>query len=252
MRPRTRPPLCLFGLLLVWVSSDQPLPGADGPAAPPGNHRPTFNEIEVTMRVRQALLLDPELKGLNFFIRVQAGVATLKGPVPSAELSRKVENVVRQVRGVYEVVNRLDVVAPEPKPFVMPLNPDPPVHTESARPVLSHAPSGILAGRMPRELPFNPEAGVTLLPPVVGTNPASPPRLLPLLADPVETLRERIDQVRRENSRYRSIQVEVRDGQTLWVHDDPYHGDDVAALAARLRRVPGVRMVLIKNASSQR
>jgi len=205
------------------------------------------------MRVRQALLIDPELKDLNLFIKVQSGLATLCGLVPSVELSRKAEKTVRQVRGVYEVVNRLQVVAPEEKPFTIPLNLDPPVHTESARPVLRPNPPGTLAGRTPKDLQVNPDATVTLLPPVVGTNTAlSPPRPLPSLGDPADTVRAWIDQVRQENSRYRPIQVEVRDPQTLWVYDDPYRGDDVAALAGRLRRIPGVRTVLIKNASLRR
>jgi hypothetical protein len=246
--------LCLGGLLVVAGAGDNPLPGADSDIRLPARSAPSLNEIEVTIRVRQALVTDPELKGLNLFIRVQAGLATLCGPVPSLDLSRKAERIVRQVRGVYEVVNLLEVVASEEKPFDIPLKSEPPVQSESAMPFVRPNPRVTLAGRTPRDFPDleggtepfpdpKPDKGVALLPPVAQSAPP---------ADPAETVRAWITRVRQEDVRFRPIRVEVRDAQTLWVYDDPYRGDAVAALAARLRRIPGVRTVLIKSASLSR
>ena len=70
--------------------------------------------------------------------------------------------------------------------------------------------------------------------------------------DPSENVRAWVNWIRQEDGRYQRIAVEVRDAQTLWVYDDPYRGDDVATLAGRLRRIPGVRTVLIKSASPRR
>ncbi len=263
MRPHIRQPLlddpprpwvrigflCAGGLLLLSGAGENPLPGAD----PAARNHPTIHEIEVTARVRLALVSDPELKDLNLFIRVQAGLATLCGPVPSAELARRAETIVRGVRGVYEVMNLLKVVAPQERAFEIPLKPEAPVQSESARPVLRPNPAATLAGRAPQEPPV-PEGGTEPFPDAEPGKPSGADSRVTLGAPvagpnlgPTDTVQDWIQRIRREDARYRSIQVEVRDAQTLWVYNDPYRGDIVAALAARLRQVPGVRFVVIKN-----
>ncbi len=260
--------LCLAGSLLA--SAGDPLPGAAGDPKPP-----TLNEIEVTTRVRQALAKDPEMQKLTLFIKVQAGRATLSGPVPSIELARKVEKVVREVRGIYEVVSRLQI-SPEEQAIPIPLQQGQPVQSESARPIEQHNPGsdgGHVGGvdSLPPQTAGNDSAtmsnslvkradpstsAVQLLPPVsdasarttaVSGAPQAGPAP-PSANDPTANVRAWINWICGDDARYRAIRIEIRDAQTLCVYDDPYHGDAVAALVAQLRRIPGVRTVLLKTA----
>jgi hypothetical protein len=209
------------------------------PAAEP--ERPTVNEIEVTSRARRALLDQPQLRPLNLFVRVQAGVATLEGPVPSAEVGRLAIGVLQEVRGVYEVRNRLYLrPAEQPKPFTIPLAPEPVVKSQSASPDPKTTNIGTLAGRTPG--PDSPlHSAVTLLPPValVGPSPPLPPA-------PADQLQARVDSVRRSEPRFVRLVAEVRDAATIWVLDDPYRGEDVAAFVAALRQLPGVQSVVLR------
>ena len=248
-------------LLLALSGSENILSRAGADEEQPGH--PSLNEIEITSRARHALLAEPRLKPLNLFVSVQQGVATLRGPVPSKELADLAVKVLDQVRGVYHVRNKLDVVAaPTQGDLFIPLNDPPPVHTKSASsPAASR---GTLAGRNTRNPPetvidlapnpFPAPRTIDPLPP--GVTMRTPEKLpdgtvvtpqpLPV-AERLAALRGDIEQLRQREVRFRPLQADIRDLQTIWVYDDPWRGEDVAAFAGALRQFPGIRSVVIKN-----
>jgi hypothetical protein len=61
------------------------------------------------VRARAALSQDRVLAPLNLFVRVELGVATLSGPVPSKGLGEHAVAVLKAVKGIYEVRNDLRV-----------------------------------------------------------------------------------------------------------------------------------------------
>src|SRR4051794_9384180 len=64
-------------------------------------------DLVLTLRARRALALDPELAPLNLGVRIRNHVATLLGPVPTAELSFKAEVCLRGLVELFEVRNEL-------------------------------------------------------------------------------------------------------------------------------------------------
>jgi BON domain len=263
---------CLAALLLALSGSENILSGAD-PKEDKNPSRPTFNEIEVTCRGRQALHSEPRLRPLNLFVSVKQGVATVSGPVPSEELARLAVQVLEKVTGIYEVRNQLSLVkVPVTQPLFIPLQNEPPTQTQSAFPDRRPGSRGTLAGRngenlsgpgkqagtnpfpetasnpfpLPRPPEVSPE-GVALLPPVALSEGTRPSGQIQPEVDPLAVLRVGVEQLRRADRRFQPLHVEIRDAQTLWVYDDPWHGEDVAAFAEGLRRLPGVRSLVIKN-----
>ena len=81
------------------------------------------DDATLAARVRIALLNDPDLGRLRLQARAVAGVVTLSGTVPSAELASRAANVAGTVRGVREVRSALEIGrAPEPgTPPYMPM-----------------------------------------------------------------------------------------------------------------------------------
>src|SRR5262245_17610969 len=94
MSTPTRPaPLAVFAVLLLAAAS---------PA-----EKPADLDARVTLRARRALAKDRLLKELNLGVRVHYGVATLWGPVPSAELAARAVRLVGKVEGVHQVRDEL-------------------------------------------------------------------------------------------------------------------------------------------------
>ena len=80
-------------------------------AGPPAK-RQDPRDLQLTIYARRALLGDKDLAPLNVFVRVEEGVATLSGPVPSREMAEHAVAVVKKVEGIREVRNDLSVVPP--------------------------------------------------------------------------------------------------------------------------------------------
>jgi len=78
--------------------------GAEPPA---GRQRP--RDIELELYARAALQRDKQLVSFNLFVRVEHGVATVSGPVPSRELGERAVQVLKKVRDIHEVHNRTRV-----------------------------------------------------------------------------------------------------------------------------------------------
>ncbi len=65
--------------------------------------------VTLSTEVKAALSLRESLKNLDLSVDAEKDVVTLRGKVPSAEVSKTVESVAASVRGVRQVVNFLEI-----------------------------------------------------------------------------------------------------------------------------------------------
>jgi len=65
----------------------------------------------ITVKIKTALLADPDIKSLKIDVDTQDGVVTLSGTVPSATNAARAAQVAKGVDGVKSVQNRLAVKA---------------------------------------------------------------------------------------------------------------------------------------------
>ena len=65
-----------------------------------------------TLKIKSALLADPEIKSLRIDVDTKDGAVTLSGTVPSAANAERAATVAKGVDGVKSVANRLTVKAP--------------------------------------------------------------------------------------------------------------------------------------------
>jgi osmotically-inducible protein OsmY len=70
------------------------------------------NDLQLTLRIRKSLSQDDKLAQCAVGVTVHDRLAKLWGSVPSGEVSRRVEDHVREVLGVAAVHNDLHVMAP--------------------------------------------------------------------------------------------------------------------------------------------
>jgi hyperosmotically inducible protein len=66
----------------------------------------------ITVKVKTALLADPDIKSLKIDVDTNDGVVTLNGTVPNAANASRAATVAKGVDGVKSVQNRLTVKAP--------------------------------------------------------------------------------------------------------------------------------------------
>lgn len=66
----------------------------------------------ITVKVKTALLADPDIKSLKIDVDTNDGVVTLNGTVPSAANATRAATVAKGIDGVKSVQNRLTVKAP--------------------------------------------------------------------------------------------------------------------------------------------
>ncbi len=90
------------GVLDVANDLELKLPGLGAP-----------NDSEIAERVRQALAEDLELPSRRIRTTIARGMVTLEGEVDSAGQRDEAARIIRRVRGVTGLSNRLAVVAPE-------------------------------------------------------------------------------------------------------------------------------------------
>jgi hypothetical protein len=258
--------------LIVAAALDAPALLADPPGEDESQRPPTRMEEQILIRARNALSRVPKAKPKNLFIKVHEGTVTITGEVSSPDMADQAERILKDVPGIYQVKNNLKVVADRQPLLVLPTGAEPPTRSESASYDPRTGKLGSLAGRVPiipsssspdllpkkrQELPANP-----FPPPSPDDSPRAPlkdntPRgegvVLgsPLPApEPVHDLESMVRQVRQEDRRFRDLVIDVRDSQTIWVKDNPLQPDEVLALVDRLRRLPGVRSVVVKVGGS--
>jgi osmotically-inducible protein OsmY len=81
-------------------------------------HRPTSKSAAsvtddvITDQVRLKLAADPVVKGGALNVDVRAGVVTLSGVVAQDKQRAKAERVARKVKGVKQVINKIEIKKP--------------------------------------------------------------------------------------------------------------------------------------------
>jgi osmotically-inducible protein OsmY len=71
-----------------------------------------FDDATITAKVKTALLAEPQLKGLAIDVDTSQNVVSLSGTVASEQRRAEAERIARQVKGVKEVRNNLQVRKP--------------------------------------------------------------------------------------------------------------------------------------------
>jgi hypothetical protein len=237
-------------------------PPADGP--PAATSRDAFRDLQLTVRVRRTLHEDDALSALNLGVGVRDGVATLWGPVPSADLIPKAVKLVAAVPGVLGVRHELEVVVPEKKIDLFLFDPEEPLLRQSASPDPVSGSIGPLTGRDekpgvahtaagPRS-PSPPAVELGRPLPLIATTtrqPADAPPQEPAVAAPApprpEDLTVAVRRVRGSDPRFRTLRAEVR-GSTVTVSADEDRSAEAMALARLISRLPGVERVVTKSA----
>ncbi len=74
-----------------------------------------IDDTVIGARVKARLFGDKELSGFRIRVDVDKGVVWLRGKIKRPELRRRALELVRGVRGVVDIVDKLVLVEPEPK-----------------------------------------------------------------------------------------------------------------------------------------
>jgi osmotically-inducible protein OsmY len=244
--------VCLCCALLVTAAPAVRSEGAD--AAP-------SRDTELTLYVRAALHKDPQLGPLNLWVRVRDNVATLSGDVPSEALQRRAVEIAGRVPGIAEVKDQLRVVPTDGIPDGPSAFPEGPPKEPAPGELTGHQKDRDGGKPLPQKTQFGdpePAAGslggavslgtpVPLGPKAEGDRGHAPaellrPRPLPAARD----LAADVEALRRQDERFRRVQIAVREGQ-VYLGGTVARWEDVNDLAAAVRRLPGVRAVILDN-----
>jgi hypothetical protein len=241
----------------ILVTAAEP-PAGTPPAAA---SRDSYRDLQLSVHSRRAICDDETLAELNIGVRVRDGVATLWGPVPSADVIPKAVKRVEGVQGVLGVRTELYVVVPEKKiePLLQDL--EKPMLSESASPNPESGSISPLTGRdekasvvYPASGPRSPFPGVELGGPVplpaTATQPPAPNRKETPAAPPApprkEDLAAALLRVRGSDPRFRTLRAELR-GATVIISGNDERAGDVMAMARVVSRLPGVERVVTKS-----
>ncbi len=257
------------------------LGGAFAQAVEPA--RPGMADVLAARSALVALDADPALRDVNLVVSVVDGVAVVGGAVPSADLGKRAEEVVRRATGAGDVKNRCFVQG-KPDPLIRAVadrltpgartpaasdlpgvvrpprgtpavvaNPLPPETAVAAGPtaaavVARKIPSD--AGRRPSFLlapvaaDAGPAAAVASVPEAVRVRPGPAiPVSLPTRA--AEVMGGLLD-LRRADDRFAGLSLDLRNGVVVLTGRAP-QAADAWDFADAARRVPGVRQVIVGN-----
>lgn len=231
-------------------------------------------DLRFTIRARTALQEDPLLAPLNLGVRVDGRVATLWGPVPSAELARRAVVRLQRLPELSAVRDelfldpwadhvldrprvpslRLPLRPAEPGGAVMPVTPAPQFGTPAsprreggtgggwrpgAAPAAATGPRD--TARLGAPLPVTPAVRMPASPPSLPTSSRTPAAArVPL------SLAEAVRQIQQGDERWRRMQVEIR-GDRVFLSGVVYRWQDLHEFARRLTRLPGVAGVTLQS-----
>jgi hypothetical protein len=249
------------GALLITVAL-APADPAQGTAS-----REAARDLLVMVHARRALRDDAALGSLNIGLRVRDGVATLWGPVPSADVIPKALKTLNSVQGVLGARSELYVAVPPriEDSLLLPPPPAEPLATESASPDPVSGLMRTLTARTEKGVPSSSAeaktggsaAGVELSAPVPvpesEQRPTAPATksVVPATQKPPtksEKLLAAVDRLRQSSPRFRTLRTEVR-GTVVIVAGRAEQDEDVMAFARAVSLVPGVERVLTKTDS---
>jgi osmotically-inducible protein OsmY len=220
---------------------------------------PTTRDMQIVLRVRRALMKDEMLATQNVGVIVRDGVATLWGPLTSADEIRRALKTAGEVRGVQSVRCELYIAKgtrPLPPVFVLPETTTP----DRAAPTDALASAGqetILTrrNRTPSHLPApdngpppTPSRTALLLTPVPIDAAANEPTTV--MAARTEGVPAAIDRLQKADARFGQIDAEWRDG-TIVLHGKRKDASAAMAFARLLSEVPGVDRVVLHYAKTK-
>ncbi|MDD5322470.1 MAG: BON domain-containing protein [Methylococcales bacterium] len=86
----------------------------DNATLTPEDQKETEGDIKITAAIRQAVVKNESLSvnAQNIKIITRNGVVTLRGPVESEAENMKLQDIARQMPGVMQVNNQLEIKAP--------------------------------------------------------------------------------------------------------------------------------------------
>jgi len=204
-----------------------------------------LRDLRLTVRARQAVQQDTVLAGLGTInVSVRAGVATIWGVVPSADLARRAVERVGQVQGIFESRNELEVRRSDDALAEFLRTPALKPKAEPERLwFMANRPPVPLTGQLEVEAPPEqpaPAPDVALLAPIrLGSpQPAEAPREPKLI--------EEIARLQRTDLRFQTVQVEVQGG-LVRLRPAGTRREHVFELAHALSRLPGVERVLLQD-----
>lgn len=212
---------------------------------------PWLRDMQVTIYARKALSEDAALARLNLGVNVRDGIATVWGPVPSNDLSRKAVQKLEGVKGVLQVRSDLYLLGPRKEdefpdlPFVF----ETPTQSESASPNFDSGTIQNLAATVypgfPTETPASTlQASVSLLPPVAMAQGAKPGAAV--VSQTRDLVTAAIERLRKADDRFRPITCEIKDGAVL-LRPAQGRSEHVMAFAQAISQLPGVDRVVVLN-----
>jgi hypothetical protein len=212
------------------------------------------------LQAQRLLREDRALGPLGLGVTVRDGVAAVWGEVPSRDLRERAGTALRQIPGMVDVRNELQIARKREEPLpLVPLHADPPTRRQSASPdPVSGSLGALTGGRGPvPELPPAsgpgsppPDNPVTLLAPrPAAPRPGLAPGRLVHGQPPAPTLAAAVERVRQGDARFRSVTAEVR-GKTVVLRGNGENGDHVMMLAQALSGLPGVERVVVASEPS--
>ena len=74
-----------------------------------------IDDVSIKLRVKAALVNDEELSGFRIKVDVDKGVVRLRGKIERPELRQRALKLVREVRGVVDIVDKLVLVESKAK-----------------------------------------------------------------------------------------------------------------------------------------
>jgi hypothetical protein len=222
---------------------------------------------------------DPVLKDVNIIVSVVDRSAVIGGPVSSEDVKKRVEEVVRSVRGIESVKNTCFVQAdPDPllRAVIERLRPGPKPTDLSTLPGVALAPSapeGFLPPPPPQPpsdllaTANNPNARVAQSPSLPGVNilgapvsptaPNSAAKVTPAIpttpgaltgsvtvAKPAD-VQSAATAIRKTDARFARLVVELKPDGAVYVTGRCAKATDAWDFAAELRKIPGVSLVAV-------
>lgn len=265
---RSRSVVAFFALVLfVCLGNTRAADQPSQPSSLPASSSRSTMDVEIEARILRALRRDSELGPLNLGAHMSGGIAKLSGPIPSTELKARAIRVVQTIEGVRGVTTKdlyISSGAPGRKRISIVIQNDQPTQTRAASP---HSPSSMAdtltdsinsprSSSAPNSFKeanrHEDSQQITLLAPEIAAPPKRAPEAASLTgnprpASPVASIASSIDRLRR-GSRYQQIRTRV-EGTTVYIISGGASGDEVMMFAQDVRRLPGVRHVVIDSGS---
>jgi osmotically-inducible protein OsmY len=224
----------------------------------------TMKDIEIETKIRRALRQDAQLRPLNLGVQMSGGVASLSGPVPTAELKQRAIAIAQRIDGVLAVSGKglyISTSDQSSQRLAVVIQDERPIQTRSASPGSPSPSGGWMAEGAGSNSPSRGSQPIALQAPQKAS-PAAPVLPSPKLeeertggtrltanphpASPTVSISLALEQLRRRETRYQQIRTRVQD-TTVFVFPGEATSEDAMTFAQAVRRLPGVQHVILSS-----